>query len=351
MSRNLQSKSLNLRDYENSALLIAEVAQAHDGSLGTAHAFVDAAAEAGADAIKFQTHLAHAESTLDEPFRLRFSAQDETRYAYWQRMQFSKSQWRELAAHANDKGLYFLSSPFSVEAVELLAEIGMPAWKVGSGEVRSNELLQAMLAAGGPILISTGMSPWAEIDQIVQSMQAARAQFALMQCTSRYPTALEHVGLNVLEEMSARYDCPLGLSDHSGTPYPALAALARGVTLLELHVTFDRAMFGPDVPASLTFDEFRQVARARDAFATMRSNPVDKDVMAQELDSMRKIFGKSLALRYEMRADQILTREDLTTKKPGTGIPSEEAQQVIGRRLARDVPANRLLRIQDLVQD
>ncbi|MGC8917653.1 MAG: N-acetylneuraminate synthase family protein, partial [Thermoanaerobaculum sp.] len=111
-------------------LVIAEVAQAHDGSLGLAHAFIDAAADAGASAIKFQTHIAAAESTLGEPWRVKFSPQDRTRYDYWRRMEFTEEQWVGLREHAEERGLYFLSSPFSVEAVELLERVGVAAWKV-----------------------------------------------------------------------------------------------------------------------------------------------------------------------------------------------------------------------------
>lgn len=329
-------------------LLIAEVAQSHDGSLGAAHAFIDAAADAGADAIKFQTHIAAAESTLDEPFRVRFSTQDHSRYDYWRRMEFTAEQWRDLADHARERALHFLSSPFSVEAVDLLKDLGVPAWKVGSGEVRSCELLDRMLSAGGPILLSTGMSPWTEIDQVVAYLREQCAEFVLMQCTSRYPTRLEEVGLNVLDEMKARYGCPVGLSDHSGTPYPALAALARGAAVIELHVTFDRRMFGPDVPASVTFDELALIARAGAAFAAMDAHPVDKDLVAEELESMRQTFGKSLALKEPMQAGEILTRDALTMKKPATGIPAGEIDRVLGRRLARAVTHERLLRWEDV---
>ena len=235
--------------------IIAEVGQAHDGSLGSAHAYIDAAAEAGVDAIKFQTHIAKAESTLDEPFRVKFSKQDSSRYDYWKRMEFSTEQWFGLAQHAHDKGLVFLSSAFSVEAVELLSQIGMSAWKVGSGEILSSQLLEAMLASGGPILLSTGMSTWAEIDKKVCEFNGKNVEYAILQCTSKYPTKLEEIGLNVLNEFGKRYDCPVGLSDHSGTPFPALAAMAQNCHILELHVTFDKRMFGPDVPASLTFEE------------------------------------------------------------------------------------------------
>src|SRR6476660_7357088 len=187
--------------------LIAEVAQAHDGSLGAAHAYIDAAAEAGVDAVKFQTHIAQAESTLDEPFRVKFSQQDDTRYAYWKRMEFTPEQWAGLAQHAAEKNLVFLSSAFSVAAVELLKKLGLAAWKVGSGEVGTRDLLDAMLAAGGPILLSTGMSTYAAIGEAVPRLRGKEAKVALFQCTTRYPVALEEVGLNVIGELRQRFNC------------------------------------------------------------------------------------------------------------------------------------------------
>ena len=126
-------------------LVIGEVAQAHDGSLGSAHAFIDAIARAGADAVKFQTHIAAAESTPSEPWRVRFSPQDATRYDYWKRMEFTPDQWLALKRHADERKLIFLSSPFSVEAVQLLQRVGVPAWKVASGEISNASLFDAML--------------------------------------------------------------------------------------------------------------------------------------------------------------------------------------------------------------
>lgn len=330
------------------AFLIAEVAQAHDGSLGLAHSYIDAAADAGADAVKFQTHMAAAESTLDEPFRVKFSRQDETRYAYWQRMEFTPEQWAGLAEHAREKGLTFLSSPFSVSAVELLSKLGVKAWKIGSGEVRSADLLEAVLRAGGPILLSTGMSDWAEIDQAVNFLTARNVEFAVMQCTSRYPTPYDAVGLNVLQEMKRRYDCPVGLSDHSGSIFPPLASLALGVDIIETHIVFDKMMFGPDTAASLTVDEFRQVAEGRDAIYQMRTNPVDKNKVAQSLREMRNTFGKSLALKENLPHGTLLGEEMLTAKKPGTGIPLARKSELVGRRLRRDVPAHKLLCWEDI---
>ncbi|MBT6433650.1 MAG: N-acetylneuraminate synthase, partial [Deltaproteobacteria bacterium] len=129
-------------------LIIAEIAQAHDGSLGQAHAYIDAVARTGADAIKFQTHIAAAESTPGEPWRIKFSRQDDTRYEYWQRMEFTPEQWVGLSEHARESGLLFLSTPFSMEAADLLIKLDMEAWKIGSGEVTNGELIGKLAKTG-----------------------------------------------------------------------------------------------------------------------------------------------------------------------------------------------------------
>ena len=333
---------------ERGAFVIAEVAQAHDGSLGYAHAFIDATADAGADAVKFQTHIADAESTLDEKFRIPLSGQDGTRWDYWRRMEFTREQWAGLAEHAARRNLVFLSSPFSPAAVELLAGIGIPAWKVGSGEAFNPSLVDQMLRHGGPILLSSGMSTWAEIAGMVAHIQGKGGEVALFQCSSRYPTPLEDVGVNIVDELRRRFALPVGLSDHSGTPWPALACLGKCIDLLEVHVTFDRRMYGPDTSSSLTFSELTMVAQANRAFAAMRASPVDKDKAAQQLEKTKAMFTKSLSPVSDLPAGTVLTAEMLTVKKPGGGLSFEQLGQVLGRRLCRDVPANRLLRLDDL---
>jgi N-acetylneuraminate synthase len=328
------------------AFLIAEVAQSHDGKIGVAHAFIDAAADAGVDAIKFQTHIAAAESTLDEPFRVPIPGYA-TRFEYWRAMEFTSEQWAELAAHAQRRGVIFRSSAFSVAAVAMLQNVGVPAWKVGSGEVASHDLLRAMAATGKPVLISSGMSSFAELDAAAAVVRAAEAPLAVFQCTTKYPTPLREVGLNVLDEMRQRYRCPVGLSDHSGTPYPALAAMARGADLIEVHFAIDRAK-GPDVPVSLRPDHMRLLAEARDAYAEMIAHPVDNDAMAKSLGDTRAKFNKSVATVRPLQGGTVLAADMLTTKKPGTGIPAQEIDSVVGRRLKRAVAPDRLLRREDL---
>lgn len=329
-------------------LIIAEVAQAHDGSLGMAHAFIDAVAETGADAIKFQTHIAAAESTPDEPWRVRFSRQDESRFAYWQRMAFSEAQWRGLAAHAGERGLYFLSSPFSPEAVALLERVGVAAWKVASGEVGNGPLLERMAANGLPILLSSGMSPWAELDRAVTQIRQLGNPLAVLQCTTAYPCPPERVGLNVIAELRARYGCPVGLSDHSGTPFPSLAAATLGVDMLEVHITFSREMFGPDVPASLTTSELRQLVTGVRFIETMRAHPVAKDAEAEQAAPLREAFTKSIVARQPLPTGTVLTAAHLALKKPGTGLPPARLPALLGGRLRRDLAADEALREDDV---
>ena len=336
-------------DGKHRAFIIAEVAQAHDGSLGFAHSFIDAIAHSGADAVKFQTHLADAESTKDELFRVQMSGQDATRWDYWKRMEFTKNQWVELAAHARENGLVFLSSPFSVEAVQLLSEIGMPAWKVGSGEVFNEPLISAIASKGGPLLISSGMSSYDEIGNCCRVAKNLGVDVALFQCTSKYPVSLEEVGINVISELRRRFNCPVGLSDHSGTIYPSLACMAMEVDIIEVHVTFDKKMYGPDVKASITFDELNQIVRANRYFQIMRENPISKDEIAIKLEATRKLFTKSIALTMPLDAGVILELKHLTLKKPGTGIPADQLPVLLGRKLGKSVTVDHLLKWDDLL--
>lgn len=338
----------DIHDRAEACWIIGEVAQAHDGSLGTAHAFIDAIAAAGADAVKFQTHIASAESTRAEPWRVKFSPQDATRYDYWKRMEFTYDQWVGLRKHAEECGMAFLSSPFSVEAVELLTRVGVPAWKIASGELSNTPMFAAMAATGLPFLLSTGMSPFREIDAAVELVRGHGREVMLLQCTTSYPCPPEKVGLNLIPMMRERYGCPVGLSDHSGTIYPGLAAATLGIDLLEVHVTLSRDMFGPDVSASITTAELRQLVEGVRFIEKMCANPVDKDAMATEMEPVRRLFTKSVVSRVSLAAGTWLKAEHLTAKKPGTGVPADRLPDFVGRRLRSAVGADELIHEQML---
>ncbi|MBO6775838.1 MAG: N-acetylneuraminate synthase family protein [Marinibacterium sp.] len=333
---------------EQKAVIIGEIGQNHDGSLGLAHAYIDALADAGADAIKFQTHIAAAETTLDDQFRVKFSYQDETRYDYWRRMEFTEPQWAELKRHADERHIAFLSTPFSAAAVDLLKRTGVEAWKIGSGDTVEDTILQPILKTGKPLIVSSGMSSWSELDAAVARLTDASASFCLLQCTSKYPTPMTDVGINVMPEMRERYGCRVGLSDHSGSLSPSLSAIARGYSLIEVHATFDKRMFGPDVVASLTIEDIARLVRFAGDQRIMDANPVDKDKMANELCQQKQLFGRSLAPVRDLPQGHVLTEGDLTLKKPGGGLPWSDRGEFIGRALARDVLTNRLLKIEDI---
>ncbi len=329
-------------------LVIAEMGLGHDGSLGAAHAFIDAAAETGADAVKFQTHIAEAEGTAEEAFRVNVFPQDATRQGYWKRTAFSEEQWKALKQRADEKGLLFLSSPFSAEAVALLQRVGVPAWKVASGETNNTPLLEALIATGLPILLSTGMSRPQEIDEAVRLVKDSGTPLLLFQCTNRYPCPPRHVGLNMLAEYRERYDIPVGFSDHSGRTAAAIAARTLGACAVEVHVTFSRRCFGPDVSASLTFEELAEaVAGIRFVDAALAA-PVDKEAEAGDLADVRSLFTKSIVCAQDIRAGTRLTPDMLDFKKPGTGIPAAEYRRVVGKVLRRDGTADMLLAWEDL---
>ena len=328
--------------------VIGEVGQNHDGSLGTVHAYIDAIADAGADAVKLQTHIAAAESTPAEPWRVKFSPQYETRYDYWQRMEFTEDQWVGMKAHAEERGLVFLSSPFSLDALQLLGRIGMGAWKVASGEVNNNILLGAMADTGLPVLISSGMSPMAEVDAAVELVRGKGAPVGVFQCTSNYPTPPGKIGLNIIETFRERYGCPVGLSDQTGKIYAGLAAAAVGIQMLEIHVTMTRQAFGPDIASSVTTDELATLVEGIRYIEAINANPVDKDAMAIELSGLRDLFNKSLVLTEDVSSGTVLQMRHVTAKKPGTGITVDRLDEVLGRRLARDISADSFLSEADL---
>jgi len=335
-------------DLAAGCFIVAEVGQAHDASLGSAHAFIDAAAAAGCDAVKMQTHIASAESTAAEPWRVPFSPADATRYDYWRRMEMTEEQWSGLAEHAHERGLAFFSTPFSPEAVDLLARVGVDAWKVASGEVTNVPLLDAIVAAGGPVVLSTGMSTWAEIDEAVHRLQSGGAPLAVLQCTTAYPCPPERLGLNVLAELRQRHHTWVGLSDHSGSVHTPVAAAALGADVLEVHISFSRWAFGPDVPASLTVEELTQAVAGVRFVEQALAHPVDKDVDAAGAAGLRATFGRSVVAATDLPTGTVLEAGHLACKKPAGGLPPSALAGLVGRTSARPLARDQAITEHDL---
>lgn len=319
-----------------SVFIIAEIGQAHDGSIGILHSYIDAVATTGIQAIKFQTHIAEAESSIHEPFRVKFSKQDKTRFDYWKRMSFTLDQWKEIKAHCDAVGLEFMSSPFSNAAVDLLEEVGVKRYKIGSGEVNNLLLLEKIAKTGKPLIISSGMSSFEELDETVAFLKQRGCDFSIMQCTTAYPTSPEQYGLNVIQELKARYQVPVGFSDHSAKIATGIAAVALGATMLECHVVFDRRIFGPDSLSSLAIDEITQLAESVKNITKAQHNPIDKSDNNQ-FATLKSIFEKSLAVNKDLPKGHIITFNDLEAKKPkGFGINANKFQDIIGKALKTD---------------
>jgi len=314
-------------------MIIAEIAQAHDGSLGNVHAYLDALGSSGVDAVKFQTHIAEAESSIHEPFRVKFSKQDKTRYEYWKRMEFTTEQWHGIKSHCDDLGIEFMSSPFSNAAVNLLEELNVLRYKIGSGEINNWLMLEKIAKTGKPIILSSGMSCYQELDQTFDFLKSYDNQLSILQCTTQYPTNPEVWGLNVIGELKERYRVPVGYSDHSGDIYACLAAASLGADIFEFHVVFDKRQFGPDTRASITIDEVAKLTEGIRQIQTAIAHPVNKNINDQ-FTLLKGIFEKSLAVNKDLSAGHTVSFEDLEAKKPkNMGIDAKDFKDIIGKKL------------------
>lgn len=329
--------------------IVAEIAQTHDGSLGSAMAFIDVAKECGADAVKFQTHIAEEESTAGEPWRKNFSLQDATRYDYWKRVSFTRQEWGILKRHADNVGISFLSSPFSIMACEWLRDLGMRTWKVASGELHNRQYLDWIIATGNPILVSTGLSGTADFRPVLDLIRSAGNPLAILHCTTQYPTPPDQVGMNIFSAFFDEFlNMPIGVSDHSGEIYPSLVAAYLGAQIVEVHLTLHKKAFGPDVPASLTPDQLLDVVRGTHFVWQMRENPVVKETQLVGLTQVRNIFTRSLVAARDISAGETVTPELIAYKKPGGGMPYEHRDKLVGKTAIRPIVRDQMMSESDV---
>ena len=328
--------------------IIAEIAQAHEGSLGIAHSYIDALAACGVDAVKFQTHIAEAESSEFESFRVKFSYEDDTRFDYWKRMEFTLEQWKGLKQHCDQVGVEFISSPFSCAAVDLLEEVGVQRYKIGSGEITNYLMLAKIAKTGKPIILSSGMSDYKELEECIAFLEPFGNQLSLLQCITAYPTQPEQWGLNEILSLKDRYHIPVGYSDHSSDITACIAATALGAEILEFHAVFDENMFGPDSRASLNLGEIKQLVQSVRKLEKSINYRLDKtDVSSYK--ELKVLFGKSLSVNKDLHEGHIITIEDLESKKPANrGIAAKDFRAVLGKKLNKPLSKWDFIRAEDL---
>jgi len=322
--------------------VIAEAGINHNGDARLAAELVDAAAEAGADAIKFQTHFPEHEM-LREGRTAAYVG--ESLFDLLSRTALTREAHVELRDRARTKGLIFLSTPFSREAADFLETIGVPAFKTGSGELTHLPLQQHIARKGRPMIISTGMSTPDEIERAVRTVREAGAPFALMHCTSTYPTPFAHVQLGFVGRLQQTYGVPVGLSDHTLGSYIAFAAAASGANLFEKHFTMSRSLPGPDQQGSMEPAELADIVRG--IRAVEQAGGAIKAIQPGEQE-VRDMAHHSVVSIRDIAAGATIGAADVWAKRPGTGIPAADLDQVIGRVAKRRIDKDRLIAWDDL---
>lgn len=329
---------------EGRVFVIAEIGPNHNGSLDTAFQMIDAAAKAGCDGVKFQYHLADAE-IFDRSVRSYYF--NESRYDFIKRVQeFAHDDHRRLRDHAAAAGLGYLCSAFSEEGARKLADLEPDAFKIPSGEVSNPWLLEIVAGAGKPIVASSGMSPIEEIDAMMTTLAAQTPRVVLLHCVSEYPTAVRDMNLRTLPMLAQRYGCPVGLSDHSRRFAEIAASVALGACMVEVHFTFDRKAEGPDHRVSVTPREL--AALVRKIRGVEESLGRSGKQLGRHASIMRTSFTNSIVTRRAVVAGEVLSRDNVALKKPGTGLTPSDLPQVLGRRAGRDLAADTPLTWDDL---
>jgi sialic acid synthase SpsE len=322
--------------------IIAEAGINHNGDPMLAVELVDAAAAAGADAIKFQTHFPEHEM-------LRGGATaayvGESLFDLLTRTALSRDDHVRLRDRARQQRILFLSTPFSREAADFLETLGVPAFKTGSGELTHLPMQQHIARKGKPMIISTGMSTPEEIDRTVQAVRAAGAPFALMHCTSTYPTPFEHVQLDCIPALKRTYGVPVGFSDHTLGGFMAFAAVTDGANLFEKHFTVSRSLPGPDQQGSMEPAELADLVRGIRAIE--RARGATKQIQPGEQD-VRDMAHHSVVSIRDIAAGATVGPDDVWAKRPGTGIPARRLGDVVGRVAARAIEKDRLITWDDL---
>ena len=327
-------------------MLIAEIGSVHDGSFGNALNLIDLAAYCGATAVKFQTHISSAETTLDAPSPSYFSA--ESRYDYFNRTSFSKTQLDELKKKCVDCNVKFISSPFSIEAVNLLVEVGVDYLKIPSGEMNNLPMLEHISSKEIPVILSSGMSSIKELDAAVSIFKNSNSKFMIMQCTSEYPCKPENVGLNVISLLKEKYKIEVGFSDHTIGFAAPFAAAAFGAKVIEKHFTFSKHMYGSDAKHSMEPNDFKVLSSGLFEIWKMLKNPVDKKKNKQ-FSEMKLIFEKSIVASRSLKKGTVIKLEDLRFKKPGDRIKAKDYRKVIGKKILKNLKKDEKLIYKNLL--
>jgi N-acetylneuraminate synthase len=327
--------------------VIAEAGVNHNGDLKLACDLIDLAVDAGADAVKFQTFRADLLATPEAPkaeYQLQTTASGESQLEMLRGLELSSDAHRELQSYCHERGIIFLSTPFDEDSVDFLDSLGVPAFKISSGDLTNSPLLEYIAGKGKPVILSTGMSEISELIEAISVLNLAGCENPiLLHCVSNYPADPAEVNLRAMQTMRAAFDLPVGFSDHTEGIDVSLAAVALGACVIEKHFTLDRTLPGPDHRASLEPRELRQliqsIRRIESALGNGRKVPTASEV------ETAKVARRSLFASVDIPAGATLKREMVMMRRPGTGLSPALLSTLIGQRAARDIAAGTILEI------
>ena len=320
--------------------VIAEAGVNHNGDMTLARALVDVAAEAGADAVKFQTFAVDrlvTRGAATAEYQRRALGRESSQYDMLARLELSPADHEMLHAHCAARGIEFMSTPFDPESARFLQRLGVRRIKISSGDVTNLPMLEVVGALGLPVILSTGMADLEEVAAAVATLRAAgTTDLALLHCVSNYPADPALTNLRAMDTLAREFGTPVGLSDHSPGTAVAIAAAARGAAYVEKHFTLDRALPGPDHQASLLPAELRDLVRAIREVASALGDGIKRPVPSEL--PVRDVARKSLVTARDLPAGAALGPDDLVILRPGTGLSPAAWPRVLGRRTARSIP-------------
>ena len=325
--------------------VIADIGINHEGDMEKARRMVKDAAETGVDCIKFQMHILEDEMSKEAKKVVPGNAR-ESIWEIMERCSLSAEQHQELKKYCEDLGVIYLCTPFSRAAADILREMDVEAYKIGSGECNNYPLIKHIASFGKPILLSTGMNNMDSISKSIKIIQKAKVPYVVFHCTSIYPTPYNKVNLGAIKELMEKFDAPVGLSDHSVGIYPSLGAVALGASIIEKHFTSDKSWPGTDIALSISPEELKELVIGSKAIFEARGGR--KEILPEEQPTINFAYASVVSIA-DIKKDEVFTEANIWVKRPGTGILAEKYWDILGKKAAKEIKKDELLRPGDII--
>ena len=329
-------------DFKSSTFIIAEIGVNHNGSVEIAKKMIKSASDCGVDAVKFQTFKSEnlVTKTAQKAEYQQKNTSEDSQYEMLKKLELSFDDFKELKDYASKQDVLFLSSPFDQDSVDLLEDLDVQAYKLGSGELTNFELIDYVQKTGKPIIFSTGMATLDEIKETYGFIKD-KNNAIFLHCITGYPTCYEEANLNFIKTLQKELDVPIGFSDHSPGIELPIAAVALGACVVEKHFTIDKTLEGPDHKASLNPNEFKAMVDAIRNVELAMGDGIRK-FSENELE-IKKVARKSIVLNCDLSKESLIERSMLSIKRPGTGIEPKYINDIVGKKVKCDLNSETVL--------